>query len=143
MVDLDKFKPINDQYGHEAGNECIVQLSQYLKNEMEDIGSVARYGGDEFILFLPNTEAAEAEQIAIAIHEKLEEKEFTVTNYMSREREEVRLSMSGSFGVSEYHPDFKTIKEYIASADRVMYLHSKGNETNKVSVFRKGEYLTV
>src|SRR5690606_32841357 len=54
MMDIDHFKSINDRYGHQSGNDILVQLADILREEFGDEGTIARYGGEEFVILLPN-----------------------------------------------------------------------------------------
>ena len=64
MIDLDNLKPINDQLGHEAGNRAIAALAETVLSQLRETDFAARYGGDEFVVLLPHTSAAEARALA-------------------------------------------------------------------------------
>ena len=63
VIDLDKFKEINDKSGHEKGDEILVRFSNFLKGQVRSIDSIARYGGDEFTVLMPATDIGGAEKV--------------------------------------------------------------------------------
>jgi two-component system cell cycle response regulator len=71
LLDLDKFKDVNDHYGHQRGDSVLIELATRVKAEIREVDTLARYGGEEFVLVLPNTDlaaaAAAAERIRAAV----------------------------------------------------------------------------
>lgn len=116
IIDIDDFKIINDTYGHKAGDKIIKKLVSSIKAVVRDNDIIVRYGGDEFIILLPNTKIKSAEMVAkkllIYINEinQLEYKEllFTVT-----------------IGISVYKNEDKNVKDMIHRADESLYKAKK------------------
>src|SRR5256885_5750715 len=77
MCDIDKFKTVNDQYGHQAGDAVLKEFAQLLKGEAREIDRVGRYGGEEFLLILPGTVLDAAVTFAERLREKVERHTFT------------------------------------------------------------------
>jgi len=127
MVDIDHFKPFNDNYGHQAGDDCLAIVSNTLKEAMcrpNDI--VARYGGEEFAVILPNTNAENAALVGGRIVNALKKLAYpheysSATDY---------VTVSG--GISEV-ANHKTPEDMIKSADKALY-RAKGTGRNKVSL---------
>jgi diguanylate cyclase (GGDEF)-like protein len=71
LVDLDGFKQVNDRYGHEAGDRVLVTAAQRLRNGLRQVDIVARFGGDEFVVLLPETDAAQASMVSERILQNL------------------------------------------------------------------------
>jgi len=72
IVDLDDFKLVNDRYGHQAGDSILRQVAQALTGEFRGFDRVARYGGDEFVVLLPQTTLAEAAIFAERVRSEVE-----------------------------------------------------------------------
>ena len=74
MLDLDKFKPFNDTFGHDAGDSLLRQLAQVMRDKLRKSDISCRYGGDEFVLVLPDSSVADTqqrmEQICVLVKEK-------------------------------------------------------------------------
>jgi diguanylate cyclase (GGDEF)-like protein len=119
MFDIDKFKNINDTMGHLVGDKCLKTLSIIAKKNLRVGEYLGRYGGDEFILLLPNTDTLialkVAERIRQCIHKETNNPHFTV-----------------SIGVATYPTDGKNIRELFEHADAGLYI-SKKNGRNLVS----------
>jgi diguanylate cyclase (GGDEF)-like protein len=64
LLDIDHFKQINDQFGHQAGDEVLIEITSIVSQELRDSDILARYGGEEFIIIAPNTNSANAEGFA-------------------------------------------------------------------------------
>jgi len=115
MLDIDKFKRVNDTYGHQAGDEVIVQIAIILDRMKRESDVVCRYGGEEFILLLPKTSGDGAYVVAERIREEVAE---TIINF----QKEKQISFTVSLGVSEviYEKD-NHIEAVIKRADDALY----------------------
>ena len=118
LFDLDDLKKINDIHGHLAGSRALCRLANVLRKQCRNIDLVARHGGDEFSVLLPETKAEGAEQLARRICERL-----------SSDSEEPRLSASS--GISVFPEDGETIEAIFSVADRALY-GMKGNGGGRV-----------
>ncbi|WP_111642226.1 GGDEF domain-containing protein [Marinimicrobium alkaliphilum] len=116
FIDLDGFKRINDQYGHDAGDRFLIQIAKKLKSELRDCDFVARYGGDEFVVF-GSTSTGDQEISRQAIRERLEvitKGEFNIGA--------TRLAYAGaSVGVVTSAPGERDCDALIRRADEAMY----------------------
>ena len=132
MVDLDKFKSVNDTYGHQAGDEVLRQLAEILTKAIREIDRVGRYGGEEFMLLLPGTMAEEAVTFAERVRQNLESHTFTF--------EGGSLQRTGSFGVSTFpHTRIKNCDSLVRAADDALYV-AKETGRNKVVRFDSDEF---
>lgn len=112
MFDIDDFKRINDHYGHICGNQVLCQFASILKDAAGDENVAIRYGGEEFIIFLPSANGAVAFQLAEKI--RLSSIEDKMLGQLSREK----FSVSG--GVAQYQGE-GTIDQWISKADQKLY----------------------
>lgn len=113
MLDLNRFKDINDTLGHHVGDGLLVQLGERLLKTLRDVDTVARLGGDEFAILLPNTNSSQARNVAINISKSLEKK-FSINTY--------ELHVSASIGIAEYPNDGHDSNTLIQHADVAMYI---------------------
>jgi diguanylate cyclase (GGDEF)-like protein len=125
LIDLDNFKDINDSLGHLAGDAVLKDIAEILKGCIRSKDDwAARYGGDEFIICLPNTDNKTAKQIAERVRSSIENKEFKYNGKA--------INITASFGVCTNTEDnFTTIEQFIESADKKLY-SSKRHGKNKV-----------
>lgn len=114
FMDIDYFKLINDNYGHLVGSKVLVEMGQILINQLRTIDIVARYGGDEFVIVLPQTSAPDAVTIAERIRKAIEQNAFL-------KREGYNLKVTSSFGVAAYPESAKTKEDLLRIADEAMY----------------------
>ena len=113
MIDLNKFKPINDTYGHHIGDKILILFSQTIKETIRETDYFFRMGGDEFCLILNNTDMTGANIIINKLQKKLSN-----TNYVEKT---IIINIYASFGISQYGIDGDTIGELIKIADNRMY----------------------
>lgn len=112
FVDVDYFKKVNDTYGHAAGDEVLIEVGQRLKSVAGRAELVCRYGGDEFLVFLPGANEQELHKRAEAIVNFLK---------MPIAFEDYTISLSGSVGVAFYLKDASNADELIRKADVALY----------------------
>lgn len=127
VTDVDRFKDINDTYGHDGGDEALVFIAGLLQEVAGDTGYAIRFGGDEFMVLLPKTELKEAVQHAHRLHQLTKERTLRLTN---SERE---LTISLSIGVAAARTDATSGSDLIRIADTALYT-SKQLGRNRVSV---------
>jgi diguanylate cyclase (GGDEF)-like protein len=126
LVDIDFFKGVNDTYGHNVGDEVLEQLAGIMLANVRATDFVVRYGGEEFIVLLPETRLADALQVA----EKLR-KTIGDTILESTSREGITLKVTVSAGVAAFPIDGRNGEEVILKADRALY-HAKQSGRNRV-----------
>lgn len=112
MCDIDHFKKVNDTYGHDAGDLILKEVSKLMQNASRAQDTIARWGGEEFMILLPETTMAEAYHVAERMLLELREKVYTYEN------EEISVTMS--FGLAMYEPK-ESIDELIKSVDEKLY----------------------
>jgi len=127
IIDLDRFKTYNDTYGHQAGDQLLIQLAHIFKKHFDKTDTLARYGGDEFIVMCPEINKQEAAKIIEVLLRDLEMYDFT------RGKEKVKVTFSA--GVSSYPDDGANGAELIKMADQALY-GAKGAGRNIVQVYR-------
>jgi two-component system cell cycle response regulator len=132
MVDLDRFKSVNDTYGHQAGDAVLKQLAQILKREAREIDRIGRYGGEEFMLLLPGTVLDSAVTFAERVRKEVEGHTFTF--------EGGSLRRTASFGVSAVsHPKIRDCEALVRAADDALYV-AKETGRNRVVRFDSEEF---
>ena len=121
IADIDFFKKVNDVYGHEAGDFVLVELSKLLKEEMKELGTVARWGGEEFLFIFENINGDFAYSKLEYIRHKI--------HHMDLEYKGEHISVSMTFGLEEY--DSEGLDAVISAADKKLY-EGKSGGRNKV-----------
>jgi diguanylate cyclase (GGDEF)-like protein len=120
MLDLDHFKEINDEFGHQQGDEVLELVADVLRDFSRDIDAPARYGGEEFAVVLPQTDSEGAEQLAERVREAVERLE------VPRVDGDGVLQIRASFGVAALPESASSGESLIAMADAALYRAKRG-----------------
>ncbi len=124
ILDIDNFKNINDTYGHPVGDVVLQQLADLLKNNARESDTVARFGGEEFIILMPRTTVEEGCVFAERLRKLIMEKSFTIGS--------ATIQITSSFGVASLHDiNSQTLEDYYFVADKALYL-AKQSGKNRV-----------
>ena len=126
IMDLDELKKINDEYGHIAGDKTLVSFSNIAELTCRDSDLICRFGGDEFLFFLPNTTSEQAV--------KFSERFISVINE-NKECGDMEIPYTVSIGVAIY-PDLEieNMEEIIIAADKALY-QAKRHGGNQIHIF--------
>lgn len=125
MIDLDDFKSINDNYGHPAGDFVLVEMTKLIKSQIRSIDFIARWGGEEFILVLPETPINAGFNLSDRIRAIIAEHKFKF------KKKVMKTTISG--GIASYPEDGSNEDILIKKADEKL-LQSKRNGKNKITV---------
>jgi diguanylate cyclase (GGDEF)-like protein len=123
MADLDRFKSVNDNYGHTAGDRVLRAVGKFLQKNIRDVDILARYGGEEFVILLPENDKQEA---------------YTVSERLRQGFAELQLEalpqLTMSLGIASYPQDGKNLEQLIKRADTALYA-AKQMGRNKVVAY--------
>lgn len=125
LIDIDYFKKINDTYGHNVGDEVIIFMTQIVIDNLRKPDCFGRFGGEEFVVLLPETDTDEALIVAERIRSSIQNQSITV--------EDKKVSITISIGVSSYYLGDKTIDAIIQRSDQALY-QAKNQGRNRVIV---------
>ncbi|MCU7850172.1 MAG: diguanylate cyclase [Candidatus Thiodiazotropha sp. (ex Lucinoma kastoroae)] len=125
MVDIDFFKKVNDQYGHDAGDEVLQSVSNTMMGQLRGTDILCRYGGEEFALIMPKINLEKAASILDRLRSSIETSSIRVGDQS--------ISVSVSMGVSQYSEQ-STLDELFKQADHALY-QSKKNGRNRVTLY--------
>jgi diguanylate cyclase (GGDEF)-like protein len=128
MADLDKFKKLNDTYGHEAGDKVLIEVAEVFKRMTERKGYVSRWGGEEFLLVITEVDQKEIFAYAENIRESVEKAHIP---WKEDQLPEVTVTM----GIAEYSPG-ESLYKCISNADEALY-QGKRNGRNRVIRFNE------
>lgn len=126
MLDIDKFKTINDTYGHEAGDKALKCIAKTLKEIPRVVDLPARLGGEEFGVLLPNTQLKNAVILAERLRKSIEE--------LHCQREDIPITLTASLGVAAFQADMKNLDDLLRNADSAMY-QAKNRGRNRVEQY--------
>lgn len=122
LADIDFFKAVNDTYGHKAGDMVLIEIGNILRNNVRDVDTVARWGGEEFIAILPHTDKGQSMYVAKRILEKVSVHEF-------EQFPDKRLTVS--IGLSCSGPSVNTKEQLVEESDKALY-EAKKNGRNRI-----------
>jgi diguanylate cyclase (GGDEF)-like protein len=128
MIDVDKFKEVNDTYGHQRGDKVLTEVSNLLRESFRDSDEIIRYAGDEFVVMLPVTEEKDSLKIAKRLIGKVSQYTFV------GDEGQPDLNLTLSLGMAVFPRDAQDAEKLIYRADEALYL-SKRSGRNQVSVF--------
>ncbi len=126
LFDIDHFKDINDQFGHWAGDKCLKEIIRRIKPALRETDFMARWGGDEFVVIFPGTDAESAATVAERIRKSIENTRFLY------QRQEISLTIS--IGLTEVQPTDQSQEMMFNRVDKAMYqAKKKGRNTVALS----------
>ena len=115
MADIDDFKQVNDEFGHQQGDAVLVEVARAMRDQCREVDHVARYGGEEMALILPQTDLPGAAELAERVRRAVARKTI------SRLDGEGELSVTASFGVAAVPESAADAQSLIAAADGALY----------------------
>ncbi len=130
FIDLDHFKRVNDRHGHLVGSWLLAQVAATVKQNIRGVDSAFRYGGDEFIVLLPQTGKDAAFEVSQRLLRAMRESCYSRS-------EQVSLTVRASFGLASYPEDGQTANEIIRAADDMMYL-VKNSTRDNIAIAQRG-----
>jgi diguanylate cyclase (GGDEF)-like protein len=133
LGDIDDFRNVNNTYGHQTGDKVLAGIAQLMKNAVDSSGFVGRWGGEEFVITLPNTDEQQAMQIAQRIRKRVEEHEFVADDDRS-------VHATISIGVAVFPRDAGDFISLHKQADRAAYLAKKTGK-NRVCLYEDRKHL--
>jgi diguanylate cyclase (GGDEF)-like protein len=125
MLDLDHFKKINDNYGHPIGDRVVQEFAQCCQRSVRHVDLIGRYGGEEVVIFLPETDSNTALQVAERVRESVEKLSIKISDQ--------ELHITVSIGVSRRDENTLELETLIARADQAMYV-AKYKGRNRVAI---------
>lgn len=126
VVDLDHFKQINDSYGHDLGDKVLVHVANLFTRTLRQSDVIGRFGGEEFILLLPDTDITQARHVVGRLREQLEVTPVPV--------QEADIKLTATFAVTEVRKDDQGINDVIRRADQALYEGKKAGRNQVVEV---------
>jgi diguanylate cyclase (GGDEF)-like protein len=129
MIDLDHFKQVNDKYGHDCGNEVLARFGQLAVDNAREIDIVGRYGGEEFLMILPNTDGIRAASVAERLRKAAEEHIYKHKEFL------IRITVSAGVASIPANRAVRTEADLIKAADDALY-RAKQASRNKVILDR-------
>jgi diguanylate cyclase (GGDEF)-like protein len=130
FVDLDRFKRVNDTYGHLVGSRVLRAFGEIVRDELRKIDYIFRYGGDEFVILLPQTPKDSAITVAERLLNRIRHQHF-----LTAENLDVRIT--ASIGLVSFPEDATTKEGVVRAADEMMYLIKNGSRDGVAAAGRQ------
>jgi len=128
LLDLNKFKPVNDIHGHEVGDEVLIHVASQLTKGLRRRDILSRWGGDEFVIVLPNILSSALSELTSKIKEHIETPLYI-------KKLDISLSVSASMGGAIFPDDHVSLKMLVESADKAMYIAKEQQHVNADAFF--------
>lgn len=128
MADIDHFKKVNDTYGHAVGDEVLKSFAKILKKCLREVDVIYRFGGEEFLILMPETHADPSLIAALRLQKKVESHVMKSIVDSS-----LKLQVTASFGVSVYKEDDESYQDIMQRADQALYM-AKDSGRNRVEM---------
>ncbi|OBU25395.1 hypothetical protein AYY22_04455 [Photobacterium kishitanii] len=125
FLDIDHFKRVNDTYGHDAGDKVLKEFADICLNNVRSSDVLARWGGEEFILFLDRTGKDNAEEVCARILNTVEQHQFLFKDQVIR--------ITTSIGLASFSPQDDQIEVVLKGIDEALY-RSKNNGRNRITI---------
>jgi len=132
LLDIDHFKQVNDQYGHQTGDLVLNYLGHLLLDAMRSSDIVARYGGEEFIIIAPNTPGHIALNLAERLREHVANHKLVLSG---KPTERLEINVTASIGVADLDPRIDSAEQLVHLADMALY-RAKQDGRNRVASCR-------
>jgi diguanylate cyclase (GGDEF)-like protein/PAS domain S-box-containing protein len=130
MFDVDLLKKINDNYGHQVGDELLKKAAEVVRGELRSSDVLARYGGDEFVILLSNSDERDAFMVLERIYHELE------SAYVRADGKKLGVSISA--GIASIQSDMEKPDQLVMQADQALYI-AKNSGRNRMAVFKNNE----
>lgn len=127
MTDIDRFKQVNDTYGHDVGDEVLREFARRVRSTVRGADLACRYGGEEFVIVMPDTDAGSATTIAERLRAIIENEPFVL------ERSGLRLTITASLGIATNTAGVETPEQLLKQADRALYAAKNGGRNRVVA----------
>lgn len=134
IFDLDNFKNINDTYGHTMGDQILRDIAQLARATCRDIDITGRYGGEEFVIFLPSTTVDEAATVVERLRRRIERRVYKQNGQS--------LQVTASFGIAAFNPQYEDYQEWIEDADSALY-KAKSSGRNQAIIHKPEAVMAV
>jgi diguanylate cyclase (GGDEF)-like protein len=131
MVDIDFFKVYNDNNGHLAGDLLLQRISKIMQSKIREVDTLGRYGGEEFLIILPETSHESAAIIAERIRKSVEESHF------KGQETQPKGKMTISAGLVTFHGEYKSRQHLIHSADELLYQAKESGRNQLIKAYYK------
>jgi len=129
FFDMDYFKHVNDSHGHLMGSKVLIEVAHILLENLRTVDIISRYGGDEFVVALPETNVETALRITERLHKSMKAHEFL-------KEEGLKIKMSASYGIAGYPEHARSKRDLVRLADQAMY-RAKNSGRDQICVTEK------
>lgn len=129
FLDIDHFKEVNDANGHQVGSQLLIELAKMLMENLRDVDIIARYGGDEFVVVLPETSVDTTYQIVKRLQKNIREERFL-------KKRGLKIHITVSFGIAGFPVHAKNKEDLLKLADFAMY---RAKQAGRDKIFIAGE----